>query len=211
MKCDQYRTHVVYNILQEHESTSKSFNHKTEDAAMQLKHKNNVITLAKHQAFEKRQLFDKKTTDKCVPDKASGPAKRQMDFIETLFQFLGAQRQMVISFVKMKLDARTRIHFNKEMMACQDVRDESRCVKRYFGHLKTNDAMALLMSLPDMLPGKIEALIYHGEEQKENRLKKFIKTFSISEAEVTCSMLFLLMARKNAVEQIYEDVAAPLN
>ena len=178
---------------------------------MQLKHKHNIITLSKHQTFEKRQLFVKKSADKDTRGKAGAPAKKEMDFIETLFRFLGAQRQMVISFIKMKLDVRTRILFNKEMMVCRDVRDESRCVKRYFGHLKSKDARALIIGLPDMIPGKIEALIYHGETALENRLKKFINTFSLSEADVIWCMLFFMFTRESAVGQIYEDVAAPLN
>jgi len=168
---------------------------------MQLHHHKNIITLSEHPAFEKRQLSFKNSADNCLPGKACNPAKKEMDFIETLFQFLGDRRRLVISFIKMKLDPHTRILFNKEINVCMDQREEARCVKRYFGHLKTNDAMALLMSLPDTLPGKIEALIYHGETVLESRLKKFIKTFFLSETDVTCSMLFLLLARKNTVEQ----------
>ena len=176
---------------------------------MQEHHKKNIITLSEHPVFEKRQLFTKKI--KCMPAQIDDHAKKEMDFIETLFQFLGDKRRLVISFIKMKLDPRTRIFFNKEINACQDVRDESRCVKRYFGHLKTNDAMAMIMGLFDMLPGKIEALIYHGETVLESRLKKFIKTFFLSETDVTWCMLFLLLAREDNEEQIDKGVAAPLN
>jgi hypothetical protein len=200
----------VYTILAEHESISRSINHKTKDAAMQLKQKNNVITLSKHQAFEKSELFTKKTTDKCLTERNRVPVKKNMDFIETLFQFLGNKRGLVISYIKMKLDPRARRLFNKEIKACLDLRDECRCVKRYFGRLKTKDAKALIVGLPDMMPGKIEALIYHGETEPENRLKKFVKTFSLSEADVTCCMLLLMLTRESAVGHICEDVAAPL-
>ena len=178
---------------------------------MQEHYKKNIITLSKHPSFEKKQLFTKKTTEKCMPVQKSDPAKKEMDFIETLFQFLGHRRQIVISFIKMKLDSRTRIFFNKEIKACQEVRDECRCVKRYFGHLKSKDAMALIMGLPDMLPGKIEALIYHGETALENRLKKFVNTFSLSEADVTWCMLFFMFTCERAEGQTpVKDCAAPL-
>ncbi|MGB9500172.1 MAG: hypothetical protein ACKVE4_10605 [Dissulfuribacterales bacterium] len=174
---------------------------------MQSHHKKNIITLSEHPAFEKRQLFMKKTADNCLPGKASDPAKKEMDFIETLFRFLGHKRHLVISFIKMKFDPRTRIFFDKEIKACMDQREEGRCVKRYFGRLKAKDARALIMGLFDMLPGKIEALIYHGETEPENRLKKFVKTFSLSEADVTCCMLFLLLTRESNEEKIDKDVA----
>jgi len=179
---------------------------------MQAHHHKNIITLSEHPAFEKRQLSFKNSADNCLPGKVCDPAKKEMDFIETLFQFLGDRRRLVISFIKMKLDPRTRILFNKEINVCMDQREEARCVKRYFGHLKTNDARGLIMGLFDMLPGKIEALIFHGEILGENRLKKFVKTFSLSEADVTWCMLFLLLARESAEEQTAgKDCATPLS
>jgi hypothetical protein len=199
----------VYNTLAEQETISKKNKHKTEGIIMQSHHKKDIITLSKHPAFEKRELFTVESGEKSMFGENSTPEKKDMDFIETLFRFLGTRRQMVISFVRMKLDGRTRILFSKEIKMCRNVREESRCVKRYFGHLKTNDATALLVSLIETLSGKIEALIYHGEDRAENRLKKFIKTFSLSESDVTSGMLFLLLARKNIGGQASQSIAAP--
>ncbi len=158
----------------------------------------NIITLSNHPAFEKNELF---ATEK------TGPARRDkdMDFIETLFRFLGDKRHTVISFIRLKLDCRRRSFFSNELKMCENLRQEGRCVKKYIGHLKVNDARALLMSLPDMLPGKIEALSFHGETSPENRLMKFAKTFELSDEDALFCMVFFLMTRKTQGE------AEPLN
>jgi len=128
-----------------------------------------------------------------------------MDFIETLFRFLGDKRHTVISFIRMKLDRQRRAFFSQELKMCKNLRQEGRCVKKYIGHLKVNDARALLMSLPDMLPGKIEALTYHGETSPENRLMKFAKTFGLSNEDALFCMFMFLMMRKDSGK------AEPLN
>ena len=163
---------------------------------MQNHKEQNVITLSNHKAFEKNELF---ATEK------TGPAHRDkdMDFIETLFRFLGNKRHAVISFIRMKLDCQRRAFFSKELKMCENLRQESRCIKKYIGHLKVNDAKALLMSLPDMLPGKIEALIYHGETSPEKRLMKFAKTFDLSDEDALFCMFFFLMTRENVSSEIF--------
>lgn len=150
----------------------------------------NVITLSDHATFEKNELPATVKTQSAHRDK-------DMDFIETLFRFLGDKRHIVLSFVRMKLDRQRRAFFNRELQMCESLRQEGRCVKKYIGHLKVNDAKALLMSLPDMLPGKIEALTYHGEDMPENRLMKFAKTFGLSDDDALFCMLFFLMTRED--------------
>ncbi|MBC2716347.1 MAG: hypothetical protein HF978_13645 [Desulfobacteraceae bacterium] len=163
---------------------------------MQNHKEQNIITLSNHPAFEKNELF---ATEK------TGPARRDkdMDFIETLFRFLGDKRHTVISFIRMKLDRQRRAFFRKELKMCENLRQEGRCAKKYIGYLKVNDAKALLMSLPDMLPGKIEALIYHGETSPEKRLMKFAKTFELSDGDALFCMLFFLMTRENVSPEIF--------
>jgi len=151
----------------------------------------NVITLSDHKAFEKNELIEGDKTDLAYRDK-------DMDFIETLFRFLGDKRHAVMSFIRMKLDRQRRIFFINELKLCEDLRQESRCVKKYIGHLKVNDAKALLMSLPDMMPGKIEALTFHGEDLPKNRLMKFAKTFGLSDEDALFCMLFFLMTRDSS-------------
>jgi hypothetical protein len=161
-----------------------------EEKIMQNHKELNVITLSDHAAFEKSELFEADKTDLAYRDK-------DMDFIETLFRFLGDKRHIVFSFVRMKLDRQRRTFFSRELKMCESLRQEGRCVKKYIGHLKVNDAKALLMSLPDMLPGKIEALTYHREDMPENRLMKFAKTFGLSDEDALFCMLFFLMTRED--------------
>jgi hypothetical protein len=161
-----------------------------EEKIMQNHKELNVITLSDHAAFEKNELFETCKTESAYRDK-------DMDFIETLFRFLGDKRHTVTSFIRMKLDRQRRAFFTTDLKMCDNLRQEGRCVKKYIGHLKVNDAKALLMSLPDMLPGKIEALTYHGEDMPENRLMKFAKTFGLSDDDALFCMLFFLMTREN--------------
>ncbi len=155
---------------------------------MQHPQKKNVITLSNHRSFEKNEL--------CVAEKSeAAPRDKEMDFIETLFRFLGDKRATVISFIRMKLDRQRRAFFINELKICKNLREEARCVKKTIGYLKMNDARALLMCLPEMLPGKIEALMYHGETSTENRLMKFAKTFAMSDEDALFCMLFFLMTR----------------
>ena len=150
----------------------------------------NIITISDHPAFEKNEVV---SAEKEVPE----PRDKGADFIETLFRFLGDKRHIVISFIRMKLDCRRGVVFSRELEMCQSPGEERRCVKKYIGHLKVNDAKALLMSLPEMLEGKIEALTYHGEDLPENRLMKFAKTFEFSHEDAVFCMLFFLMTREN--------------
>jgi hypothetical protein len=159
-----------------------------EEIIMQNHKELNVITLSDHAAFEKNELSAGDKAETVYRDK-------DMDFIETLFRFLGDKRHMVLSFIRMKLDPKRRAFFSKELKMCENLRQEGRCIKKYIGHLKVNDAKALLMNLPDMMPGKIEALAYHGESSPENRLMKFAKTFGLSDADALFCMLFFLMTR----------------
>jgi hypothetical protein len=161
-----------------------------EETIMQNHKELNVITLSDHATFEKNELPATGKTQNTHRDKG-------MDFIETLFRFLGDKRHIVLSFIRMKLDRQRRAFFIKELSMCENLRQESRCVKKYIGHLKVNDAKALLMSLPDMLPGKIEALTYHGEDLPENRLMKFAKTFGLSDDDALFCMIFFLMTRES--------------
>ena len=160
---------------------------------MQNHNEGNVITLSNHSAFEKSELSAARKTDQPYRDK-------DMDFIETLFRFLGEKRHTVISFIRMKLDRQRRVFFIKELELCENLRQESRCVKKYISYLKVNDAKALLMSLPVMLPEKIEALTYHGEDLPEKRLMKFAKTFRLSNDDALFCMLFFLMTREGPGE-----------
>jgi len=153
----------------------------------------NVITLSEHPVFEKNEVFETEKTGHLSRNK-------DMDFIETLFRFLGNKRHTVISFVRMKLDRQKRAFFSKELEKCDNLRQQARCIKKYIGHLKVNDAKALLVSLPDMLPGKIEALIYHGESSPENRLMKFARTFELSDDDALFCMFFFLMTREDLGE-----------
>lgn len=153
----------------------------------------NVITLSDHAAFEKNELPATGKTQNTHRDKG-------MDFIETLFCFLGDKRHIVLSFIRMKLDRQRRVFFINELKLCENLRQEGRCAKKYIGHLKVNDAKALLMSLPEMLPGKIEALTFHGEDLPENRLMKFAKTFGLSGDDALFCMLFFLMTREGLDE-----------
>jgi len=164
-----------------------------EETLMQNYKELNVITLSDHTAFEKNELVETGKTDPAYRDK-------DMDFIETLFRFLGDKRHTVISFIRMKLDRQRRAFFIKDLKMCENLRQESRCAKKYIGYLKVNDAKALLMSLPDMLPGKIEALTFHGEDMPENRLMKFAKTFGLSDDDVMFCMFFFLMTREELGE-----------
>ncbi len=157
---------------------------------MQNHKEGNVITLSNHSAFEKSELSATEKIDQPRRDK-------DMDFIETLFRFLGDKRHAVISFIRMKLDRQRRAFFTNELAMCENLRQEGRCAKKYIGHLKVNDAKALLMSLPDMLPGKIEALIYHGETSPDKRLMKFAKTFDLADEDALFCMFFCLMTRED--------------
>lgn len=150
----------------------------------------NVITLSDHAAFEKNELG---------AEQKSGSAHRDkdMDFAETLLGFLGKKRSAVISFIRMKLEPRYRSFFDIELKECENLRQQARCIKKYIGRLKVNDAKTLLLNLPEMLSGKIEALAYHGEASPENRLMKFAKTFELSDADALFCMLFFLMTRQN--------------
>lgn len=152
----------------------------------------NIITIANHPAFEKNELT--------VAEKTALPVNKDMDFIETLFRFLGDKRHTVIAFIRMKLDSRRRKVFNHELEMCQNLRQQARCAKKYISHLKVGDARALFMSLPEMLPGKIEALTYHGEASPENRLMKFAKTFGLTDDDAMSCMFFFLMTRADAGE-----------
>ena len=172
--------------------TIKKYN-KTEDITMQNHKEQNVFTLSDHPAFEKNELFAPEKTEPAHRDK-------DMDFIETLFRFLGDKRHTVVSFIRMKLVRQRRAFFSNELEMCENLRQEGRCVKKYIGHLKVNDAKALLMSLPELLPGKIEALIYHGETSPENRLMKFAKTFDLSDEDALFCMFMFLMMRKDSVK-----------
>jgi len=150
----------------------------------------NIITLSEHRVFEKKEIAEKEKTGHLSRDK-------DMDFIETLFRFMGGKRQTVISFIRMKLNRKKQAFFIRELTKCGSLRQQARCIKKYIGHLKVNDAKALLMSLPELLPGKIEALTYHGEDMPENRLMKFAKTFNLSNDDVLFCMLFFLMTRED--------------
>jgi len=150
----------------------------------------NVITLSEHRVFEKKEVVEKDKTGHLSRDK-------DMDFIETLFRFMGGKRQTVISFIRMKLNRQKQAFFIRELKKCGSLRQQARCIKKYIGHLKVNDARALLMSLPELLPGKIEALTYHGEDMPENRLMKFAKTFNLSNEDALFCMLFFLMTRED--------------
>jgi len=165
---------------------------------MQNHKEQNIITLSEHPVFEKNEVSGTEKTGHVSRNK-------DMDFIETLFRFLGDKRHTVISFIRMKLDRQRRAFFAKELGICDNLRQESRCVKKYIGHLKVNDARALLLSLPDMLPGKIEALSFHGETSPEKRLMKFAKTFGLSDEDALFCMFMFLMMRKDYRE------ADPLN
>jgi hypothetical protein len=169
-----------------------------EETIMQNHKEQNIITLSNHPAFEKNELSATEKTDQPRRDK-------DMDFIETLFRFLGDKRHTVISFLRMKLNRQRRSFFNNELEMCENLRQEARCVKKNINHLKVNDARALLMSLPDMLPGKIEALTYHGETSPENRLMQFAKTFELSDEDTLFCMFMFLMMRKDSGK------AEPLN
>jgi hypothetical protein len=160
-----------------------------EEKIMQNHKELNVITLSDYAAFEKNELSAAGKTETVCRDK-------DMDFIETLFRFLGDKRHIVLSFIRMKLDRQRRVFFIKELNMCESLRQESRCIKKYIGQLKVNDAKALLTSLPDMLSGKIEALTFHGEDLPENRLMKFAKTFELSDDDSLFCMLFFLITRE---------------
>ena len=150
----------------------------------------NIITITNHPAFEKNELT--------VTEKIALPVDKDMDFIETLFRFLGDKRHTVIAFIRMKLDARRRNIFTNELERCQNLRQQARCAKKYISHLKVSDAKALLMSLPEMLAGKIEALTYHGEASPENRLMKFARTFGLTDDDAMFCMFFFLMTRSDS-------------
>jgi len=150
----------------------------------------NVITLSEHRTFEKNEVFETEKTGHISRDK-------DMDFIETMFRFLGNKRHTVISFIRMKLERQKRVFFSTELENCENLRQQARCMKKYINHLKVNDARALLMSLPDMLSGKIEALTYHGEDSPENRLMKFAATFDLSDEDTLFCMLSFLMMRES--------------
>jgi len=151
--------------------------------------KQNIIKLSDHSAVGKRQM-------PAVEKTGPSPRDKDMDFIETLFRFLGDKRQAVISFIGMKLDRKMRAVFRQDLEKCQNLREEGRCVKKYFAYLRMIDAGILLASLPDLLPGKIEALTYHGEACPENRLMKFAKFFHLSHEDVSVCMLMMLMTRE---------------
>jgi len=120
---------------------------------------------------------------------------KDMDFIETLFRFLGENRRTVIAFVRMKLDRRRREEFIKDLRGCENLREQARCVRQYVFHLRVKDARSLIMSLPEMMPEKIDALAFHGEADPADRLRKFAKTFGVSDAQSLFCMVFLLMTR----------------
>lgn len=157
---------------------------------MQEHKEENIIALSNHVAFEKNELSPAYNAGQTLRDK-------KMDFFETLFRFLGERRHTVISFIRMKLDRRKQRFFNEELKACRNLREESRCVKKYINHLRINDARALVMSLPEMIPGKIEALIFHGERSPQDRLKKFAKTFDLSDEDALFCMFFFLMTHND--------------
>ena len=152
----------------------------------------NIITIANHPAFEKNELT--------IREKTALPVNKDTDFIETLFRFLGDKRHTVIAFIRMKLDGRRRKIFANELEMCQNLRQQARCARKYISHLKVSDARALFMSLPEMLPGKIEALTYHGEASPENRLMKFARTFGLTDDDAMFCMFFFLMTRADAGE-----------
>jgi hypothetical protein len=154
-------------------------------------HKNQtIITLSDYTGFEKNQ--------EAAGEKTERPGDRDMDFVETLFRFLGDKRRMVFAFVRMKLDRQRRTDFVKDLADCENPREQARCVRQYIRHLKVGDARSLVMSLPEMMPEKIEALAFHGETDPANRLRKFAKTFGVSDAESLFLMVFLLMIRDSA-------------
>lgn len=137
---------------------------------MQTQKEHNVITLSKHPAFTKNELVAEKK-------KQRSSRETSIDFIENLFRFLGEKRGMVFRFIRMKLDRQRRVSFAEELDQCRNLTEESRCVKKYIGHLKVNDVSALFMSLPEILPGRIEAFVCFLDSSDENRLTKLQKTF----------------------------------
>lgn len=157
---------------------------------MHQQDKKNIITLSEHPAFEKHEIAAINARAKLCRDK-------HMDFLEALFRFLGKKRSTVNTFVRLKLDYRKRLLFERELSARENVRDEIRCVRKYFGHLKTNDAMALMMSLPDMLEDNIEALTFHGEASPADRMQKFARTFGLTHEDAAYCMFFFLMTRED--------------
>lgn len=148
----------------------------------------NMIKLSDHPGFGKPQVGEE--------GKSRLPGReRAEDFIETLFRFLGDRRRVVASYLRMKLDRKMRTVFHQDLEKCRDMREEGRCVKKYFKYLRLTDAGNLLAGLPDLIPGKIEALTYHGESAPARRLMKFAATFDISHEEATVLMLMMLMTR----------------
>jgi len=168
---------------------------------MNIQQKPNVITLSDRRSFEKSEIVIEKNQGRTIMEK-------NKDFVETLFCFLGDKRFTLISYISMKLDRRKRLFFSEELEKCQDVRAECQCVKKYFRHLKTNDAMSLLASLPEMLSGKIEALTFHGEKRPEKRLEKFVKLLGLSDADIELCMLLFLFTRD---EHEHESVISRSN
>lgn len=160
--------------------------------------KQNIIKLSDHLSFGKNEVPASKKT---------GPTPRDMDFIETLFRFLGDKRHTVTSYIRMKLDRKMRALFCQDLEKCKNIREEGRCVKMYFGYLRLVDAGALLASLPELLPGKIEALTYHGDASPENRLMKFAKTFDLAHEDVSVCMLMMLMTRETPGQEKEYSVA----
>ena len=154
-----------------------------------MKHRNHqaVITLSDYQRPEKHR--------NAAEEKIPPQSDRDMDFIETLFRFLGENRHRVIAFIRMKLDPARRKAFIKDLAECGNLREQARCVRRSIGHLKAKDARALIMGLPEMMPEKIDALAFHGETDPAIRLRKFAETFGVSDAESLFCMVFLLMTR----------------
>lgn len=183
-KYDGKRTLAIVKCLQRIKN-----NKPLEEAnSMNQLDKKNIINLSEHPLFEKNEVD-------CPGEKKRFCRDQSSDFIETLFRFLGDKRRTVVSFMRMKLDRKMRAVFRRDLERCRDIRDEARCVKTYFGYLRMTDAGAVLAILAQMLPGKIEALTYHGEAFPENRLMKFAKTFNFAHEDVSVFMLMMLMTR----------------
>ena len=160
-----------------------------------LKHQT-VITLSDYRPPEKNQNAAAPETGR--PEYApENKADRDMDFIETLFRFLGENRRTVIAFVRMKLDRHRRKEFIKDLAGCENPRDQARCLRNYICRLNVSDARTLIMSLPELMPEKIETLAFHGETDPANRLRKFARTFALSDPESLFCMIFFLMTGRD--------------
>jgi ribosomal protein S24E len=155
--------------------------------------KSNVVTLAEHRLFEKNEISFEWKEDESGTEKES-------DLMETLFRLLGDKRSAVISYIRMKLGRQRRLFFKEEIKQCQSIKDECQCVRKFFRQLKTNDAMALLMSMPVMLAERIET----GQFSDNKRFEKLIECIGLAKSDVNLCILFWMFTRyENDRESIY--------